>query len=175
MAIVWKAPQNIEDLFYSVRDQHHLPRLAEAQFAIALSESKPFANNRFQWGKVSKFNDFNKLWQTPKFDFSIIVCSEVWHTLLSAPQREALVDLHLTRCSVDYEPEVIEENGKKIVVKDDWGRIKYTNELKYDDEGKPKWRVLPLDLDTIARNVIRYGVWMKDFVMDVSWLEEENE
>lgn len=174
MAIIWRAPQNVYDLFNSVRMQHHLPRLEQARLAITFVETKPFASHQFQWGKVSKFNHFNKLWQTPKFDFSIVLCSEVWHTLLDAPKREALADLHLTRCDVEYVPQTEIINQKKRVVRDDWGRVQFTDELKLDDEGNPKWRVKPLDLDTIARNVIRYGVWMQKFIADdTSWLEGE--
>ena len=68
------------------------------------------------------------------------------------------------------------EGNKKVPVKDEWGRVKYTNVVKTDDDGKPKWRVDPFDLDVFAKNVLHYGLWMKDFVLeDTSWLEEQNE
>lgn len=164
MAIVWKAPNNIVDLLHSVIEANHLPRLEGARFAVALTDTKPFIKNRFNWGKVMKFNDFNRLWQAQPSDFSIIMCSDVWHDFLTDKQREAILDLQVSRCEPEYEPEVIIEGKKKKIVKDELGRIKYTNQIKTDDEGRPKWLVNPLDFETFARNTIRYGVWMKGFV-----------
>lgn len=159
--LIWKAPNNVIELLESVVNQHHLPRLEDARFAVAFSDAKPFIRNRFNWGKVMKFNDFNKLWQGhPTYDFSIILCADVWHDILSEQERPALLDLHVTRCTPDYEPEVVIEGNKKMPVKDDWGRVKYTNVRKTDDEGKVKWRINPLDLDTFTQNVVRYGTWM---------------
>ena len=173
MSLVWKAPGNVTEILDTVVQLHHLPRLEAAKFAVAFSDTKPFIRNRFNWGKVVKFTDFNKLWQGHPYDFSIVLCSEVWHNILSEEQRKAWLDLHLIRCVPEYEPESVIEGNKKKPVKDEWGRVKYTNVVKLDDEGNPKWKVDPLDLDVLTQNVIHYGLWMKNVVQeDASWLEE---
>jgi len=83
---------------------------------------------------------------------------------LSDYQKEALVDLRVCCCQVEYEPEVQEENGKKKPVKDKWGRTVYTNVIKLDDEGNPKWKAAPLDLHVIQDNIARYGCWCQDLI-----------
>ena len=163
MSIVWKSTTNVFDVVEQVKTKYH-PHLKDATFAVAFDESKPFVKDRFNWGKVGKFSDFNKIWQTPKFDFSIILCSDVWNDMLNASQQEALLDLHLCRCEVEYEQEVVIEGKKKIKVKDDLGRIKYTNVIKLDEEGNPKWRVAPLDLDVLSKNIKHYVIWLDEFV-----------
>ena len=164
MSITWKCTDDVSKLLNSVKDKHHL-HLKEATFGIAFDESKPYIKDKFNWGKISKFSDFNKLWQSPqKFNFSIVICSEIWHDILNEYQREALLDLHLCRCEVEYEPEVVLEGKKKIKVKDEFGRTKYTTQVKVDDEGNPKWRVASLDLDVLAKNVKHYGLWLQEFL-----------
>jgi hypothetical protein len=89
---------------------------------------------------------------------------DLWHSVLKGNQREAYLDLQLSRCGVEYLPEEIEENGKKKPIKDEWGRVQYTQEVKVDDEGNPKWKVVPLDLEVFADNVRRYGLWCDDLL-----------
>ena len=84
---------------------------------------------------------------------------DLWHSVLKGDEREAYIDLQLSRCSAEYMPEEIEENGKKRKNKDEFGRIQYTNVIKTDDDGNPKWKVLPLDLEVFSQNVRRYGLW----------------
>lgn len=160
MAASWEAPQNVFDLVQEVQSKYHSPRLDEAAIAVAFVDSKPFLKNRLNLGKVNKFSEFNKLWQMEKYDFCITICADLWHSILDTNQkREALVDLQLNRCTVEYVPEVVIENKKKKVVKDEYGRIKYTNEVKLDKDGNIKWRIEPLDLVVFAANVRRYGLW----------------
>ena len=163
MGIVWNAPAEIYQVVDSVLSKHHSPRLDAARIAIAFNDSKPFVKNRFNWGKVTKFSSFNKIWQKEKFDFCLVVCADVWQDILTPEQKEALIDLHLTRCEVEYIPETITEGKKKQVVKDEWGRIQYTTEVKTDDEGNPKWYVSPLDINVFVQNVGKYGLWCSKF------------
>ena len=88
------------------------------------------------------------------------LCSDVWHSILTPQQREALADLHLTRCSVEREAKTVTENGKTKAIKDEFGFVEYTDEIKFDDEGNPLWCVLPLDLEVFSWNVSRYGLWL---------------
>ena len=49
-------------------------------------------------------------------------------------------------------------------MKDEFGRTKYTDQIKYDDNGVPKWRVAALDLDILSKNVMHYGLWIQEFL-----------
>lgn len=173
MTVVWKAPDNVVALLNDVIFKHHSPRLSEARFAVAFSDAKPFVRNKFNWGKVIKFTNFNKLWQNDPKDFSIVISADVWQDVLKQDQHEPYLDLQLTRCGVEYEPEFVFENKRKKPVKDSWGRIKYTNKVRMDDNDNPKWKVDSLDLEIYFSNVIRYGLWMQSFLEDDdTWLEK---
>lgn len=163
MALSWKASPDVSFAVLNLAEKNHFPRLENATFAVAFDDSKPFIKNKFNWGKVSKFSNFNRIWQAEKFDFSIVISSEVWANILNEEQREALLDLHLSCCVVEYIAETVQEGKKKKVVKDDWGRIQYTTEVKLDDEDNPKWYVTSLDIGVFAQNVSRYGLWCADF------------
>jgi hypothetical protein len=160
MTITWKAPAVVTELLERVKKQH--PRLSEASIVVTLTDSKPFVKNRFNWGSVKKFTSSNKLWFAQKHDLCINLCADVWDAILDDNQKEALLDLHLTRCEPECEPEVVVENNKKIVIKDEFGRIKYTDVVKLDEEGNPKWVVAPLDLVVFTKNVQRYGLWCSE-------------
>jgi hypothetical protein len=161
MSLIWKAPDELVAILNSVKIRHHHPRLESASIAISFDDSKPFVKNKLNLGKVAKFSPLARLWQGQQHDFSLIIPMDLWHTVLKGDQREAYLDLQLTRCVVEYLPEEIEdENGKKKKVKDEWGRVQYTQTPKTDDEGNPKWKVVSLDLEVFADNVRRYGLWM---------------
>lgn len=156
----WKAPQEVFDLVQNVKNKHHADRLTEASIAVCFDDSKPFVRNKINLGKVTKFSHLAKLFQSQPYDFVLTLCSDLWVEVLDNSQREALIDLLLTRCQVEYIPETVEENGKKKPVKDEWGRIQYTKEVKTDEAGNPKWKVSPLDIDVFTENVRRYGLWL---------------
>ncbi len=160
----WKASPDIQELTNTVKDKHHRPRLDSASVAVCFDDSKPFSRNKLNLGKVIKFNELNRLWHGQKHDFCIVLCSDVWYSLLVDTQREALLDLQLTRCEVEYLPVTNEVNGRKKVVKDEWGRVQYTDQMKVNDVGDPLWRVVQLDLPVFASNMRRYGLWFDDLV-----------
>lgn len=164
MPAIWQANLDVVQLVEKVKTQNHHPRLAAASVAICFSDTKPFVGGRFNWGKVNKFSAIAKLYQNQKHDFLITLCADAWVSILDAPQREALIDLHLERCQVDYEPIFVEVNGKKKPVKDEWGRIQFSETVKTNDDGDPKWKVAPLDLVVFQSNVLRYGCWCEDLM-----------
>lgn len=155
----WKAPTEIVSLVTEIQHKYHLPRLANSSIAVCIEDSKPFVHNKLNLGRVTKFSPLAKLWQGEPHDFCLSIPSDLWHSILKGEQREAYLDLQLTRCQVEYIPDTVEENGKKKPIKDEWGRIQYTQEIKLDDSGNPKWKVVPLDLEIFAENVRRYGLW----------------
>lgn len=167
----YAADTSVVELFNQVKDKHHLPRLEEATIAVCFVDQKPFNKGRFNWGKVRRFQPVDKLWHADdkQYDFLIVLSQDAWKTILKADQQEALADLHLCRCSVDYEPvyEEVTVKGviKKKIIKDEWGRIEFTQEIKRDkDSGEPKWKILPLDLCVFSDNVVRYNVWCEELL-----------
>lgn len=161
--LVWVAPPEVCEIVESVKNKHMMPRLAEASIAVCFQDVKPFTKDgRFNFGKTQKFSKLAQLWHGSRHDFLIQLPAEAWHNLLNMHQREAWIDLRLRCCQVEYVPEVHTENGAKKPVTDEFGRIQYTEEIKRDEEGNPKWRVVPLDLQIFTENVAKYGLWCED-------------
>lgn len=160
----WKVPGDVLGLIYDLKERFHHPRLEGAEIVACFEDSKAFKHERLNLGKVFKFSEVNKIWQAKPAVFGISISSNLWHDVLNAQTREAYLDLQLARCQVEYVPEMVVENGKKKPVKDDWGRTVFTNEIKVDENGEPKWRVVPLDLSVFIGNVRRYGLWCDDLV-----------
>jgi hypothetical protein len=163
MAESWKAPQDVQDLCSQVVQKSH-SHLEQASFVVVFTDSKPYTRDRLNFGKVSKFSDFNKLFQSTKYDYCINICADVWRDIISPQDHMKLMDLLLSCCTPEYEPETVEENGKKKTLKDEWGRVKYTNQIKYTEEGVPKWLVTPLDIVAFVDNAHRYGLWFEEHV-----------
>lgn len=164
MANPWKVSQEVLELVDHVKEKYHQERLSQASIVACFEDTKPFIKNKINLGKVTKFSSLARIWQQKRCDFCLVICADLWHDVLGNKDREALIDLLLSRCEVERVPETIEENGKKKPVKDEWGRIQYTQEIKYDDEGVPKWKIAPLDLELFANNVRRYGLWCDDLL-----------
>lgn len=174
--VLIKAPADIRQMLADVKAANH-PRLDQASVALAFQDGKPFIKDRINLGKVSKFSKSNQLWQADghKFDFFICVCTDVWYGLLNQHQRLAMIDLHLTRCQPEFEPEVVLVNGKKEKIKDELGRTKYSNTMKCDEEGQVIWKVVPLDALVFADNIKRYGLWYEDLLNLKSAIEVHQE
>ncbi len=156
---VWQAPANVLDLLDEVKAKHHSPRLDQATIGLCFADTKAFPNNCLNYGKTVKISTFARIWQERKLDFCLTLCADVWHSILNDQQKQALLDLHLSRCEVEC-VSVLDEKGKPV--KDEWERVQYTEEIKFNDDGTPKWKVLPLDLTVFAINVRKYGLWCEE-------------
>lgn len=163
MISIWQADANVVALVNEVKSKNH-PHLAEATFAVGFLDAKPFQKNRLNVGKVSRFSKQFAAWNTVKYDFCLLLNSESWHAILTPEQREASIDLHLCRCKVDYEPRTEVINGVKKIIRDDHGRIEYTQDPKTEDDGSIKYVILPMDLLVVSENVKRYGAWLDDML-----------
>ncbi|MCK9557978.1 MAG: hypothetical protein M0R50_08070 [Candidatus Cloacimonetes bacterium] len=163
MALVWTAPLAVMDRLQEVKAKYH-SNLESVSIVVELSDAQPFKNNRLNLGNIRKFSAANKIWQKGDFDFCITLVGEVWKEILKNDQCDALLDLHLTRIEPVCEPQVVVENKKRIVCKDDYGRIILTEEQKLDKNGNPRWRIVPIDLGVLSQNVRRYGFWFDDLV-----------
>ena len=165
MSNPWVASNEVVSLLSVVKKKHHSPRLDECEVAVCFDEGKAFSKNKLNLGKLSKFSPTARLWQREKYDFCLSIPMELWTTVLQPDQREAYLDLMLTRLDMDYIPEIIEENGKKVKVKDDFGRIQNSKVPKTDKEGNIKWKIEPLDLEVFAKNVRKYGLWQEELLI----------
>lgn len=157
----WKAPDPVQKMLEDVFDKHHAERLADLQVSVSFDDSKPFVKNKLNLGKLVKVRDLDRPHMTQKLDYYVVACSDLWHSVLNDHQREAYIDLHLTRLTPEYQPVTVIVNKKKKVVKDQWGRVEYTTDLKLDANGDPIWRMMPLDLYVFAENARKYGLWLE--------------
>lgn len=158
----WPAADNVIQILEKVKSNHK--RLKDANIAVCFEDTKPFIRGSFNLGKTTKFSDAHKLWHADQpYDFLITLSSDAWD-ILSSEQKEAWLDFRLCCCQAEMVPEEIEENGKKKPVKDKWGRIVYTDVVKTDDDGNPKWKSVKADIAVIQDNIARYGCWSQDFV-----------
>lgn len=160
---VWKAGNEVAELIDKVQKRFH-KHLEDARIACIFNDSQSFVKNRFNWGKVTRFSPVAKLFQDEKHDFLITLCSDAWASVLNQGQREALIDLHLCCCKVEMKPVIVQENKKKKMVRDQWGRVQFTDEMFFDEDGNPKWTVLRLDLNVFMDNVSHYGCWCQDLL-----------
>lgn len=161
MTLPWKAPKEVTDLMEEVKSKNHDERLATADVLVWFDESKPFVNNSLNLGKAIKLGPVHRVLDEDRHNFLITLPSDVWHNILVGKQREAWLDLHLTRFTPDYKPQTVIVNGRKRPVKDQWGRIEYTTEVRTDKNDNVIWKVLPLDLEVYTDNIGRYGLWLE--------------
>ena len=159
------APPEVFDLVNQVKEKYHLPRLQSASIAVAFSDSKPFKKGRFNFGKASKFSPGFQIWMADTYDFELTLCDIAFNDILeTSVQKQAYIDLLLNCCQVEYVPQMQEGGNKPKPAKDNWGRIIYTDEIKYDEDGNPKWKIETLDLPAFQDNVTRFGCWCEDLL-----------
>lgn len=167
MSSFWLADSNLNSKLENLIEKYHQQRIVtpagQCKIAIALTDSKAFVNDKINWGKIKKFNRFNKVWMHQDFDYCIVLSSDLL-SILKDNQKEAIIDLHLSRIHPQYEPNKVTEDGKKVIVKDEYGRIEYSDQIKLDKDGNPKWFVDSMDLQVFANNIKRFGFWCEDLV-----------
>jgi len=158
MASIWEAPQEIRRTAEQIKDEHH-PHLATAGLWVLCSDGKAIRNNQLIVTQSKKCTKTEKL--STGRDFKIIVLTEAWSILPDAARKIAL-DEALCRCGVRYVPQTVEVNGRKEVVKDELGRTIYTDEIEYDKEGVPKWRIHPPDAGLYYAMLGRHGQYSEE-------------
>lgn len=132
--------------------------LQEANFIILLNEKIKLKGDIVVIAEVKKTSPSEKI--IHNYDFKIIIYDYVWGKL-DDKKKISVLDHELTHCGVKYIPlkEKNEETGKTEVVKDEFGRKQYTNEIDRDDNGRPKWVILPHDLEEFRSIVKRHGMY----------------
>ncbi len=158
MASIWEAPDDIRRTLEELKNEHH-PHLSSASFWALCSDGKAIRNNQLIVTQSKKCTKTEKL--SSGHDFKVIVMAEAWATLPDAARRIAL-DEALCRCGVKYVPQTLEINGKKQPVKDEIGRTVYTDQIEYDTEGVPKWRINPHDAGLFFALLQRHGRYSEE-------------
>jgi hypothetical protein len=158
MASVWQAPDDIRRQVESIKDQHH-PHLSAATIWVLCSDSKAVRDNRIVVTTSRRCTKTEKL--SSGHDFKITVFTESWSSLPNAARTIAL-DEALCRCGVRYVPAMVEVNGKKEIIKDEWGRIIYTDEIDYDKEGVPRWKINQPDAGVYFGLLTRHGQYAQE-------------
>ncbi len=158
-----QAPGDVQELVQILKSKNHSPRLDEASVVVCFDDEDAFKKDRFNWGKTKKFPPLSKAFPGDHYDFVIILPYTGWE-MLTHDQRLAWLDLRLETCQVEYVPETVIENKKKKPVVDEFGRTVYTDEMKRNKDGQPRWKILPLDLPTYVANVKRYGCWVSEII-----------
>lgn len=174
----WPAGPEVVAVLEEIKEKNHHPRIELAKVALAFVDAKAFVKDRFNWGKARRLSPVSQLWHAKGkvYDYEIILPADGWYQVLQGIQKEAWIDLHLARFRPEMKPTTVEINGKQKPVKDKFGRIEYTDEMKIDEKtGEPIWKCDPLDLHVFADNASRYGVWceaLQDF--QAALVESEN-
>ena len=158
MASIWEAPDDIRRNVEALKLEHH-PHLANASIWVLCSDGKALRNNQLLVTQTRKCTKTEKL--STGRDFKIIIMMEAWSVLPDAARQIAL-DEALCRCGVKYIPQTVEVNGRKEVVKDEVGRIIYTDQIEYDAEGAPKWRINPPDAGLYYALLQRRGQYSEE-------------
>lgn len=155
MASIWEAPADIRRAAEQIKLEHH-PHLANASLWVLCSDGKAIRNNQLLVTQSKKCTQTEKL--SSGHDFKLIVMAEAWSALPDAARKVAL-DEALCRCGVKYVPQTVEVNGRKEVVKDEIGRVIYTDQIEYDNEGRPRWKINPPDAGLYYALLERHGAY----------------
>lgn len=153
MASIWEATVKIQQQVKQLRDQHHT-HLHQASLWVLCSDAKAIRDNHIIATQTKKCTNTERL--SSGHDFKIVIMMEVW-SLLTDEQRAKAIDEALCRAGVKRVPQMIEINGKKDVVKDDFGRIIYTDEIAYDKEDRPKWKINRPDAELYFGMISRHA------------------
>ena len=158
MASIWEAPPEIRRALDEIKKENHA-HLAHASLWALCSDGKALRNNQFVVTQSKRCSQTEKL--SSGSDFKVIVMMDAWSQLPDAARRVAL-DEALCRCGVKHVPQTVEVNGKKEVVKDELGRVIYTDEMEHDKEGRPKWKINPPDAGLYYAMLQRHGKYSEE-------------
>ncbi len=158
--------------------------LLDAKIIIYANDKNKLKGNNIIIADASKSS--HKMKASTCSDFNITLYMTAWSEL-NQSQQEACMDHELSHCGVCYLP-ITEQIGtpnkkgkvKTKIVKDEFGRVQYSNEIKRDPQtGQPKWKLIPHDLEEFRDIVERHGIWddsLKSFkeIMDLCKKEVNN-
>lgn len=160
---IWELPKECFEyniLSEMIEKYHH--HLKEAKIILYGCDKNKVDGNMVRFADASKAS--NKMKASVDADFTITLYMMPWGDL-SIEQKKACMDHELNHCGVHYEPYKEQVGSSKRgkprfkVVKDDYGRKQFTDEIKRDENGIPKWRLVPHDLEEFRDIIARWGCW----------------
>jgi hypothetical protein len=160
---VWELPKDCLEyqIMNEMIEKYHQP-LKEAKIVLYGCDKNKVNGNMVRFADTSKASV--KMKASIDADFTITLYMMPWGDL-TLEQKKACMDHELTHCGVHYEP-IKEQVGSSKkgkprfkVVKDEYGRKQYTNEIKRDENGVPKWKLEPHDLEEFQSVVKTWGLW----------------
>lgn len=163
MSTIWEMEQSspVYDMLTRLIRRNH-QHLAEAKIVLYCCDKLKLRGDHVVIAEAKKASPMLKA--STNADFTVTFYMMPWGDL-DSNQKEACFDHELFHCGVAYEP-VKEQVGmsasgkqKWKVVKDEYGRKQYTNTIERDENGEPKWRIIPHDLEEFRDVVERYGMW----------------
>ncbi|MFW5793999.1 MAG: putative metallopeptidase [Bacillota bacterium] len=160
---IWELEQN-HNIYSTLRDliRTNHSHLVEANISIYFCDKNKLKSNQAVIADTSKSS--SKLKASTNADFTITIYMNAWDSL-NPEQKIACLDHELCHCSVHYEPVKEAVGGGRggrqrfKIVKDELGRTQYTNEIKRNEEGEPKWKLETHDLEEFRSIVDRHGIW----------------
>lgn len=159
MAVFLADPNTIK-LMEEVRNAYH-PHLLEARIVVMFFDKRRVNGEHIVLGVAKKISEEDKI--LCHFDFKIILSAMDWGELEDI-ERRALLDHELSHCGVEYEPIMEKVGGKDVPVKDQYGRIIPSDKIKRDDEGNPKWKLIPHDFENFYSIAERYGLEVSSLI-----------
>lgn len=153
MSNLWEAPNEIKETVKGIKEQYH-EHLSLARIWVLATDANHVRDNHIIVTKTAKCTRTEKL--STNNDFKITIYMEAWSHLTDT-QRDVAIDEALCRCGVKYLPQTVEMNGKKQVVKDDLGRTIYTDDIAYEEDGTPKWKMIQPDATLFYDLISRHG------------------
>lgn len=157
----WLADKSVTDLLEEIRDEYH-PHLMEARIAVLFSDKRKVSGNMIILGCMKKVSGEDKV--LSNFDFKMVLSAMDWAEL-GSKQKRALIDHELSHADVERVKLTEMVGGRKKPVKDEHGRVVYTQEIKYDDDtGRPKFKTKGHDFENFAHIAKRYGVEVAEVI-----------
>ena len=175
---VWELENNNEayKTMENLIEKYH-KHLKEAKIVIYANDKSKTKGDKVIIAESSKAS--NKLKASINADFTITLYVDTWSSL-SPDQKQACLDHELTHCGVQYEP-IREQIGlsktgksKTRIVRDEYGRVQYTSDIKRDENGVPKWKLVIHDLEEFRDIVRRHGMWDEDIQRFKEVLDENS-
>lgn len=152
---IWEAPEEIRQLVGEIKEAYH-PHLILAKIWVLINDASPIVENQLVPMVTSRCTKTEKL--KSGNDFKIIVVAEAWG-LLTTQQKRVAIDEALCHCGVQYVPLTQKINKKDEVIKDEIGRIIYTDVIATDGEGLPKWKMNRPDASIYFGLIQRHEVY----------------
>lgn len=163
------------DMVAELKAKYHSPELDDANIAVVFDDTEKvkYVNpdlGLIDYGGIKQVSPKSKPTTANDcypdgLDFIIYINAMSWSDL-TPNQQLAKMDEWLCAAGAKFVPEHVELPSKKAgaeakkgpVVKDDKGRVVYTDEIQYDESGRPVFRTVKPDLVVYMAAVRRHGI-----------------